>query len=339
MPPVGYGQPMTGDPYRHYPGSAYYAPPTATASGRGGYYTAAPPSGLPWAATTGPYGDDGTVDYGVPCGPYPVLGQADPSQMGLPYSYARSSSRGPAPSSAMYVEAEASYYAAAAAGGGPAAGLGGRHGSESSGFGMAGFAAALPSNGDRLLPTPITPVSRTSLSSSAGVAVPSSYRQDGLPANNGYGVGKSAAAAAGTGATSPTSPISDGYGSAVDSPMSSYRHGSGSHHRPSYASSSSEGYGVGSVSSGQGESIFSDADRSNCSQGAPVDLHHFTYGGHRGSTAGNGQHQHHSEYTPTVPSSVVAGATTSPSPSSSGYAVPEVAHADVHRATVGSRRR
>jgi len=193
--------------------------------------------------------EDSSGEYGVA---YPVLSQ-DPSQL-VPYgtttTWTTANTRlKAAETQGAYADPGGSFY-------NPTTNLTHRPAmpsgtGESAGLSMNGFGAALPSNGsggERLLPAPI------------GRAMSALYRSDSL-------LNYSKAAVA----TSPTSPVSDAGYTSVSAVVDSY--GGSTHHRPSYASSSDV------CSAESHESIFSAADRINCSQGSAVDLNNYGYGG------------------------------------------------------------
>jgi hypothetical protein len=198
------------------------------------------------------YGDETAVDYSNLS--YPMVGGGNMMQ-----SYAwtgRSAGKQP------YMDSDTGYSYATAASGSSSGGLTRSPPTDSTGFSMSGFGAALPSGGggsDRMLPTP---VGRTPLPSGA------SYRADSLGYNNKQAAGASAASVA----TSPTSPVSDANSSAYSpseaSPMPGYPQTVG--HRPSYASSYAD---AGS------EAIFSEQERGLGSQGPAVDMHAYSCGG------------------------------------------------------------
>lgn len=233
------------------------------------------PLGADWTDT---YGADAGVDYGLSCPPYQVI-NSDPVHMVSSYGHWPTITRqkgGSQGGSGVYMDSDSGY----AYGTGssttslvhrPAPSVPG----DSSAYSFAGIAASLPSaSNERLLPTPVS----RGLGSSG-----TNYRvADGLP-SSGYGASKashgSSVSGGATGQASPVPSLSDvtaaaaaaGYGSSVyeytTTGRSSQHHGS---------NSSADAYG--SVSSGAGETIFGESDRSAATQGPGVDLTAYTYG-------------------------------------------------------------
>lgn len=228
-----------------------------------GYY----PIGADWADA---YGPDGSVDYGLNCPPYQVI-NGDAAPMVSSYGgWAGRHKGGMGQSTGVYMEPESGYAYSAGATTGlvhrPAVSVPG----DSSAYSFSSIAASLPSAGnERLLPNPAA-VSRTVGSLAA------SYRTDGLPTS--YNNHKSNHSSVSGGQTSPTSPVdvtaaavAAGYGA------NSYDYTTAGRQPGHHGSSSADAYGAGST--GGGETIFGDSDRSAATQGSAVDLTGYTYGG------------------------------------------------------------
>jgi len=212
------------------------------------------------AGSYGGYADDG---YGLG---YSGMGQ-DANHM-VPYSWRVKQES----SAAMYVDPDAGYSY------GNSSNLVRTPVSDSPGFSMSSFSAALPSAGaDRHLPTPSSAARNMASSALASTAC----RTDGLPYK--------AHAIAGSGVASPNSPVSDaataGYSGGVQSgavdpsPMTAYSPSGAAlsgHHRPSYGSA--DVYNTG-------EAMFSEQERSSLgTQGGGVEMSGFSYGGGGSST-------------------------------------------------------
>ncbi|KAK2615060.1 hypothetical protein N8I77_001837 [Diaporthe amygdali] len=227
-----------------------------------GYYS----MGTDWGDA---YGADGAVgDYSLSVPQYQVINN-DASNIVPGYGHWSTRQKSIGQGGSVYMDSESGYPYST----GSSAGLVHRPAvsvpADSSAYSFSSIAASLPSTGnERLLPNPAA-ASRAMGSSST------TYRVDGLPA--GYGGTKSSHASVSGSQASPTSPITDvtaaaaavGYASSYDYTSvgrASQQHGSGS----------SDAYG--SVSTGSGETIFGEQDRSAASQGSAVDLTGYTYG-------------------------------------------------------------
>ena len=212
-----------------------------------------------YGSTAGGYG--GFPDDGYGMG-YAGMGQ-DANHM-VPYSWRVKQES----SAAMYVDPDAGYSY------GSSTSLVRTPVSDSPGFSMSNFSAALPSTGtDRHLPTP----SAAARSMASSALASTACRGEGL-SYKGSGI------TGGSSVASPTSPIPDataaGYSSSVQSgavdtsPLSGYPSSGtalATHHRPSY--SSADVYNTG-------EAMFSEQERSSLgTQGSGVEMSGFSYGG------------------------------------------------------------
>lgn len=224
---------------------------------------------------TDAYGADGGVDYGLGCPPYQVINNDMVSSYG---HWASARHKTASQGSGVFLDSDSGYgYGTSSTANlvhRPAVSV---SGSDSSAYSFSSIAASLPSTGnERLLPTP---VARPLGSSMAG------YRGDSLP--SGYSSTKSshisAVACGAAGQTSPVSSISDATVAAAVAGYAStaYDYATAARASQQHASGSSDAYA--SVSSGGGETIFGDSDRSAATQGPAVDLTGYTYSG--GSTA------------------------------------------------------
>lgn len=233
-----------------------------TNMGTKGYYS----MGADWGDT---YGADSAVgDYSLSVPQYQVI-SSDASNIVPSYGHWGARQKNIGQGGNVYVDSESAYPYSAATGAGlvhrPASSMP----AESSAYSFSSIAASLPSAGnERHLPNPAA-VSRAMSSSSA------TYRIDGLPA--GYGGTKTSHASVSGSQASPASPIPDVTAAAAAVGYAgSYDYASVGRPSQQHGSNSSDAYG--SVSTGSGETIFGEQDRSAASQGSAVDLTGYTYG-------------------------------------------------------------
>ncbi|KAK7744653.1 hypothetical protein SLS53_003540 [Cytospora paraplurivora] len=229
--------------------------------GSKGYY----PMGADW---TDAYGADGSVDYALNCPPYQVI-NSDTAPIVPSYGQWASRQKGMGQSASVYMEPEANYpYNTGGTSGlvhRPASSVPG----DSSAYSFSSIAASLPSAGsERLLPNPAA-VSRTVGSLAA------TYRGDGLP--SGYGHPKSSHSSVSGSQPSPTSPADVAAAAVAAGYANSYDYATAGRPSGHHGSISADAYG--SASTGGGETIFGDSDRSAATQGSVVDLTGYTYGG------------------------------------------------------------
>jgi hypothetical protein len=233
-----------------------------TSMGTKGYY----PLGTDWGDA---YGADSAVgDYSLGVPQYQVIG-SDAANIVPSYGHWNTRQKSIGQGGSVYMDSESAYPYS----NGTSAGLVHRPAStlppDTSAYSFSSVAASLPSAGsERHLPNPAA-VSRAVGSSSAN------YRVDGLP--TGYGSVKPSQNSVPGSQASPPSPVSDVTAAAAAvGYVSPYDYGSVGRSSQQHGSSSSDAYG--SVSSGGGETIFGEQDRSAASQGSAVDLTGYTYG-------------------------------------------------------------
>ncbi|KAI3393701.1 hypothetical protein diail_3796 [Diaporthe ilicicola] len=227
-----------------------------------GYYS----MGADWGDA---YGADGAVgDYSLNVPQYQVI-NSDTSNIVPGYGHWSARQKSIGQGGSVYMDSESGYPYST----GGSAGLVHRPAvsvpADSSAYSFSSIAASLPSTGnERLLPNPAA-VSRAMGSSAA------TYRIDGLP--TGYGGTKSSHTSVSGSHASPASPMADVTAAAAAvGYASSYDYASVGRSSQQHGSSSSDAYG--SVSTGSGETIFGEQDRSAASQGSAVDLTGYTYG-------------------------------------------------------------
>lgn len=231
-----------------------------------GYYSMGPD----W---TDAYGTDGSVEYALNCPPYQVI-NGDAAPMVSSYGHWAGRQKGMGQATSVYMEPEPGYpYNTGATTGlvhRPAVSV--SVPADSSAYSFSSIAASLPSAGnERLLPNPAA-VSRT-----VGGLV-SNYRTDGLAAGYNHHKPNHSSSVSG-GQTSPTSPVDVTAAAAVAAGYAASSYDYATAGRPSghHGSSSADAYGA--ASTGGGETIFGDSDRSAATQGSAVDLTGYTYGG------------------------------------------------------------
>lgn len=233
-----------------------------TNMGTKGYYS----MGADWGDT---YGADSAVgDYSLSVPQYQVI-SSDASNIVPSYGHWGARQKNIGQGGNVYVDSESAYPYSATTGAGlvhrPASSMP----AESSAYSFSSIAASLPSAGnERHLPNPAA-VSRAMSNSCA------TYRIDGLP--TGYGGTKTSHTSVSGSQASPASPIADVTAAAAAvGYASSYDYASVGRPSHQHGSNSSDAYG--SVSTGSGETIFGEQDRSAASQGSAVDLTGYTYG-------------------------------------------------------------
>lgn len=234
--------------------------------GAKGYYM-----GTDWTDT---YAADGAVDYGLSCPTYAVI-SSDPVHMNVGYGHWTSSrQKNAGQTGGVYMDSESGY----SYGGAPSTSLVHRPavtvGGDTSAYSFSSIAASLPTTtNERLLPSP---VSRAQANSSG------SYRPDsGLLLS--YGAAKpshgSTVSAGAASQTSPELPISDVATAAAVASYAGAAYDYATSSRSSQHHSGSSGDAYTPASSGAGETIFGDSDRTAGTQGSAVDLTAYTYGG------------------------------------------------------------